>query len=1090
MPNRKPILVDQEQRDLAAKDLSRAYCVEAAAGTGKTTLLVERLLSIVREGRAELDDVAAITFTDKAAAELKVRLREKLEEQRRDTVDPEPLRRFSRALEQLDRARISTIHAFAASLLRERPVEAGVDPGFEQLDEMGSQLLLDEVWQRWNQEQLASPPPILRRLFALEIPLSRMRELAEKLLENRDLALLPAPAPVPNPINGIWNEMTEGVRQLQALESSCRDTSDLGFQQIQRLKSLVEQTGSGELDRERALLLDWKVDLRSGSIPKWAPGVCAQQKEICKRLRAILDAAPAQLGPGLAAAVLEWLKGFLQAVEREKRERGVLDFQDLLLKARDLVRNRLEVRAYFQQRIRFLLVDEFQDTDPLQAELVFLLAEREASATDWRQVTLAPDKLFLVGDPKQSIYRFRRADIQIYGTAKQMMSARHEPLVIRQNFRSSPWLLKAINDLFQAQMEADEYQAAYVPLEAAPERPNAGPGLALLFPPDGSDLKRMSDYWQAEAGLIAGFIRHICDAPDSPVKIWDKTKDQARMPTFADIALLFPVTTGLAYYEDALRFRGVLFQIDAGRQFYARRETRDLMSVLRAIDDPEDAIALAAALRSPFFGLSDADLLLYRHAGGHLHYLRKAADGFPRMAQSLQQLRRWHQLRPEITLAALVDTVLNESCVLQFFALLPEGEQAVANLLRIVELARRFENEPGACLRSFVGWLEQRAESELSEADASMGDGHENAAHLLTIHAAKGLEFPVVALAGMACGQRRAENMVVDHAGRQIALSLNCGERKLSSAGFDQLLEQEQKRGRAEDLRLFYVAATRARDCLIVPRLAPGSLKDPRFLDFLSPLGIYSDRPAQTICEDGVLRFRAEDLPVIDSAPTVFLHDVGALAPEEGRLSLILAEREQWKAGMEALGVGETGSVPASRDCPEDASPGMPWVHIRASDRYGTDTAATALGTAFHRIMSQVSSADDPSLAAIIESAAASVNLSARSALLHDWIAHTLASPLLARARNASQVWREVPFCIPYQGQIREGCIDLLFAEGERLVLVDYKTDDVEAAQLSEAIETHRAQLDLYREAVKQLTGDHPAETLLYFVRRGIAEPA
>jgi ATP-dependent helicase/nuclease subunit A len=1082
MASGKPILVDQEQRDLAARDLSQAYCVEAAAGTGKTTLLVERLLSIVREGRAELDDVAAITFTEKAAAELKVRLREKLEEQRRGATDPEPCRRFSRALEQLDRARISTIHAFAASLLRERPVEAGVDPGFEQLDEMGSQLLLDEVWQRWNQEQLASPPPVLRRLFALEIPLSRMRELAEKLLEDRDIAWLSEEKPKPSPANEIWNEAAEDVRQLQALESLCRDTSDLGFQQIQRLKSLVAQTGPDELDRERALLLDLKVDLRWGAKEKWAPGACAQQKEICKRIRAALEAAPAQLGPSLAAAVLEWLKGFLQAVEREKRERGVLDFQDLLLKARDLVRNRLEVRAYFQQHIRFLLVDEFQDTDPLQAELVFLLAEREASATGWRQVTLAPDKLFLVGDPKQSIYRFRRADIQIYDTAKQMMSQRHEPLVIRQNFRSSPWLLKAINDLFREQMEADEYQAAYVPLEAAPERPNAGPGLALLFPPEGSAIKRMADYWQAEAGLIAGFIRHICDAPDSPVKIWDKAKGQARVPTFADIALLFPVSTGLAYYEDALRACGVPFQIDAGRQFYVRRETRDLMSVLGAIDDPEDAIALTAALRSPFFGLSDVDLLLFRHAGGHLHYMRKTADGFPRMAQSLQQLRRWHQLRPEVTLAALVDTVLNESCVLQFFLLLPEGEQAVANLLRIVELARRFEDEPGACLRSFVGWLEQRADSELAEADASLNDGHENAVHLLTIHAAKGLEFPIVALAGMACSQRNAGNILVDHAGGQIALSFKCGERKLSSAGFDQLLEQEQKRGRAEDLRLFYVAATRAKDCLIVPRLAPESLDGPRFLDFQNPLGAYGDRPAQTICEDGVLRVRAEDLPMIDASPTVFLRDVGTLAPEEERLSSILAEREQWKAGMEALGVGEAGSVPASRGCCGD-------VHVRASDRYGADAAVTALGTAFHRVMSQVLSADDPALAAVIESAAAGANVSGRSALLQDWVTRTLASPLLARACNATRIWREVPFCIPYQGQIREGCIDLLFAEGERLVLVDYKTDYVEATQLSEAVEAHRTQLDLYREAVKQLIGSHPAETLLYFVRLGIAEP-
>jgi ATP-dependent exoDNAse (exonuclease V) beta subunit len=1074
-----PHLVDEEERKLAADDLSLAYCVEAAAGTGKTTLLVERLLSIVREGKAELDDVAAITFTEKAAAELKVRLREKLEEQIRGDANAELRQRYSRALEQLDRTRISTIHAFAASLLRERPVEAGVDPGFVQLDQMGSQLLLDDVWQRWSQEQLVDLPPVLRRLFALEVPLDKMRALARKLLENRDIAMLPGPARPPNPINGIWGEITGEVRQLQALESACHDTSDIGFEQIQQLKSLVEQTGASDLDRERALLLDLKVNPRSGAKAKWAPGACDEQKEICRRIRNLLDSAPAQLGPSLAAEVLEWLKGFLQAVEWEKRERGVLDFQDLLLKARDLVRDRLDVRAYFQQSIRYLLVDEFQDTDPLQAELVFLLAEENAVATDWRQVTLAPDKLFLVGDPKQSIYRFRRADIQIYATAKRKLGELHQPLVIRQNFRSSPRLLRTINSLFQPQMEAGEYQAAYVPLEPAPERLNAGPGLALLFPSADSATSNMPEYLQTEAGLIAGFIRHICGSADGPVKIWDKKAGAARRPCFADIALLFPVTTGLAYYEEALRSRGVPFQIDAGRQFYARRETRDLMSVLGAIDDPENAIALVAALRSPFFGLSDADLLLYRHGGGTLHYLRKEAEDFPRMAQCLGQLRRWHQLRPEISLAALVDTVLNESCVLQFFLLLPGGDQAAANLLRVVELARRFENETGACLRSFVGWLEQRAESEPAEADASIGDEREDSVHLLTIHAAKGLEFPVVALAGMACSQRTGENMLVDHGSGQIELALKCGEHKLSSANFDQLLDQEQKRGQTEDLRLFYVAATRAKDCLIVPRLAPENNRSRRFLDFADPLSAYGDRPEQTIETDGVLLFRGEDLPASESSSAVFLRDVGALTPEGERVSSILAEREQWRAELEALGVGEAGIVPASRDGRGD---------VHASDGYGADAASTALGTAFHRIMSQVLSADDPSLAAIIESAAAGASLSARSALLQDWVTRTLGSPLLARARKAAQVWREIPFCIPYQGQIREGCIDLLFAEGERMILVDYKTDEVTAAQLPEAVEAHRVQLDLYREATKQLIGNYPAETLLFFVRLGMAE--
>ena len=1074
LPPHPGVPADQAERELAVYDLSRAYCVEAAAGTGKTTLLVDRLLHLVRTGKAELNDVAAITFTEKAAAELKIRLREELEERRKTATDPEERRRFARGLEQLDHARISTIHAFAASLLRERPVEAAIDPGFEQLDEMGSQLLLDEAWQRWKEEQLADPPPVLRRLMTLEIGLEKVKVTALHVLRNRDLAWLSSPAPEPNPIHEIWDEAAALVRQLQALAACCRDTSDRGYAQIQQLANLVAHTGSGDLSRERVLLLDAQVDLRAGARGKWSPAsACDQQKQICRDLRAVLDAAPKRLGPSLMAEMREWLAGFLQAVESEKRRRGVLDFQDLLLKARDLLRGHLEVRAYFQRRIRFLLVDEFQDTDPLQAEIVFFLAEQEAKAKDWRHIVLAPDKLFLVGDPKQSIYRFRRADMRIYAMARRMLGTLHEPLVLRQNFRSSRWVLQAINGLFRAQMQADEHQAEYVDLEPAPERAGMEPGLALLFPPEGSTAKNMDEYWQTEAGLVARFLKHICATPESPVRIWDKARQAVRPPAFGDIAVLFPVTAGLAEYEAALRACGVPFQADAGHNFYARRETRDLISVLTAIDDPEDALALVAALRSPFFGLSDADLFLYGHAGGDLHYLRKLAAGFPRMAESLGELRRWHELRPVLSLAALVDAVLNESCVLSFLLLLPDGELAVANLLRIVELARGFEKESGGGLRSFLRWLEQRAASELAGTEAGLGGEDDNSVHLLTIHAAKGLEFPVVALAGMACAQHQAKDVLADYAGGQIALSLTCGGQRMISRNFAPLAEDEQRRGRAEDLRLFYVAATRAMDCLIVPRLAPENQKTRRFLDFLRPLDVYGGRPEQTVCVEGVLRFRAEDLPEMECSSTVFLHDVGRLAPDPQRLSAMVAGREEWKAGLETLGVSAAGA--------EDGA------GAQAATPRAADSLAAALGTVFHRIMSQVLSAEDGSAAAIIENAAAGAGVSAHAALLRDWVERTLSSPLLARARKAAQAWRELPFCVPYQGQIREGCIDLLFAEGGNLVLVDYKTDAVEAAQLPEAAEMHRPQLDLYREAVKQITGSYPGEAVIYFVRPGLA---
>ena len=326
--------------------------------------------------------------------------------------------------------------------------------------------------------------------------------------------------------------------------------------------------------------------------------------------------------------------------------------------------------------------------------MVFYLAEQGTKAKDWQQVKLARDKLFLVGDPKQSIYRFRRADMQIYQQAKQMVARLHAPLVIHQNFRSSPAVLKTVNRLFERQMVGDAYQAEYVPLTPAPQRSDPGPGLALLFPPESYVPRNMPEYFQAEAELMARAIKRIVHPGDSPVKIWDRHQEGALSPGFGDIAILFPVTNGLGYYEDVLRSCGIPFQVDAGRQFYARRETRALLSVLTAVDNPEDTIAVVAALRSSFFGLSDADLLFYRHAGGRFHYLRKLLGDFPRMAHCFEQLRRWHQARATLTRSTLLDAILDESCILQFCLLLSDGEQAVANLLRVVQLARRFETQP------------------------------------------------------------------------------------------------------------------------------------------------------------------------------------------------------------------------------------------------------------------------------------------------------------------------------------------------------------------------------------------------------------
>ncbi|MGA3211921.1 MAG: UvrD-helicase domain-containing protein, partial [Terriglobales bacterium] len=305
----KVILIDHAARDQAVARIDQSYCVEAAAGTGKTYLMIQRLLTLVTKG-VDLTTVAAITFTEKAAAELQARLREGIEKGRTTAETPKDTEHFSAALEQIDRSSISTIHAFAASLLRERPVEAGIDPGFEVLDEMGSQLLFDEVWQTWKREQLGSAPPVVRRLLSLGIKLGTVEELARKLLANRDIVVLVQPSNTSPPTNQIWDEVVGLVRKLGALKKKCADESDLGYQHIEELEAVVERTPADELSRERALMVDFKVGSR-GQKGNWRTGACDQQKDICRQLKETIAQAPKRLGPSLTAAVLVWLKSFL-----------------------------------------------------------------------------------------------------------------------------------------------------------------------------------------------------------------------------------------------------------------------------------------------------------------------------------------------------------------------------------------------------------------------------------------------------------------------------------------------------------------------------------------------------------------------------------------------------------------------------------------------------------------------------------------------------------------------------------------------------------------------------------------------------------
>jgi ATP-dependent exoDNAse (exonuclease V) beta subunit len=429
-------LADANARSRIQTEFDRTFFVEAAAGTGKTTALVGRIVGLIRSGRGTLARTVAVTFTEKAAGEMKLRLRLEIEKARAGAT-PEERSLLDRALEELELARIGTIHAFCGDLLGERPIEAGIDPIFTMLNDDEAAALADQAFERWLQRLLADPPEglrrILRRRSGFSPPQEQLRAAMQTLCKHRDFPRPWRRDPFDRnvAIDILMRTLAE-VGELRS-ESSwpedplARNLAEIArfVREATRLEAVRGRDYDGieaelrELARNRRRGWDNKGSLKTTFGDRTRDEVLARRDGVRAALEAFIAASEADLAPLLheslqnAIADYEWLKS----------KSGCLDFLDLLIKARDLLRDNGEVRQDLQNRFMHFFVDEFQDTDPLQAEILLLLAADDPRVTDWGAVRPVPGKLFLVGDPKQSIYRFRRADVTLYEDVKRRLVA-------------------------------------------------------------------------------------------------------------------------------------------------------------------------------------------------------------------------------------------------------------------------------------------------------------------------------------------------------------------------------------------------------------------------------------------------------------------------------------------------------------------------------------------------------------------------------------------------------------------------------------------------------------------------------------------
>ena len=1110
---------DQAARDTIRHSLGESLLVEASAGTGKTSELTRRIVNLLKSGLCKVEHVVAVTFTNKAAGELKIRLRQGLDDARGQAETNDELKNLERSLSRLEEAFIGTIHAFCGQILRERPVEAHVDPAFEELTDTESNRIFDEAFQRWFQDRLAQESPGLRRALARLAwpdpweqtpPIESLKFAGRKLLDWRDF-----PAPWRREMFARKlkiDEMLKRAEDLAAIGKRARNNRDTFLQTLKplnefRARTYQHENTSLDYDTLEALLCklnrDMQNDSRKGT-GHYGEGITRDEAVVVRdQFRQALRDFQSRADADLAALLKEEMRDLVTTYERLKKKSGKLDFLDLLLFVRDLVRDKREVREYLQNRYTHLFVDEFQDTDPVQAETLLLLAADDPAEDNWRNVTPVKGKFFAVGDPKQSIYKFRRADVTLYRGIQDQLNARgvkHVRLTV--SFRSTRPIQQFVNAAFGPVMTGDVLsgQAVYSDLEEFwPGYDDQPSVVALPVPrPYGTRNITKGNINASLPPAVGGFVEWLLRRSGWQVR--DPEGSNELIPIAArHICILFRRFVNMGAdvtrpYVKALEAHGIAHLLVGSRSFHKREEVETLRAALTAVEWPDDELSIFATLKGSLLAIDDALLLRYRIEIGRLAPFASRDEDlsaeFHPIRDALDLLRDLHKKRNWRPVAETVHALLEFTRAHAGFALRPAGQQVLANVYRVADLARNFEITGGISFRGFVEELDRQADrSDASEAPVLeyASDG----VRLMTVHTAKGLEFPIVILADMRANltAREPDRFIDNDRGLCATRLLRCSPWELRENEYDEL-----ERERAEGVRVAYVAATRARDLLVVPGV--GDIEQEGWLEPLNralyptqddwrrvehAAGCPAFKGHETVLErpdfndegksvrPGLHRPQAGDHRVVWWDPAALdltvdtqygLQREELLVQHEPASSQSARDYAEWRENRtNSLNKGEKPAlrmVLASKG--EEAAPSTifaarpqtatipPTVDRPGGRRFGTLVHAVLRDAALDATeVERWAGIHATLLDCDREERDAAISV-AQAALTH---------PLFERARKAERCEREYPVTLRLDdGRILEGVIDLAFQEADGgWVIVDFKTSIDDAAAHAQQVE-------------------------------------
>jgi len=1079
----------------------RSTVVTAGAGTGKTFVLVQKYIDLIESKKIPVPQILALTFTDKAAAEMKERIRKEI----LTRSGPQ----WEKAADDFMVAPVQTFHSFCAQVLREFPIEAGLEPGFVILDEQQMARIHAASFDELVHTPQEDP---VQRAAVHVLALTEQKTLHGMLAalyqqRTQYLRFFAALEADPAGVLAFWQQEVHRfrdeeirllaadrgfaglVRTLLALGDTYGATDDKAAQHLSELlphlRLLVPGTSPEEFCAAASAIRESRMG-NVGSKKNWGEGDLERFKAARRSLVDILN----QEAPLLRLAVdptdprttgsVRFLRElaivfrrYLALTADAKAQLGGLDFSDLIINARKIFTERRElVATLFAGRFRYILVDEFQDTDPAQFAIVLALVGELSPSTDC---------LFLVGDPKQSIYLFRGADVTRFKEAQRIIGQACGGLSVNLNtsFRSTKEVIGLVNHLFLSLFASAEkaFEFGYEPIKTSPARAEHEGSVELLLPPNGDDSPATK---RNEAEMVARRIHALVNA--EPVDVYEENPDhrwQKRPARYGDVAILLAQRTNLSYYLSSLARASIPYYVHGGTGFYSRQEICDLYNLLCFLENAHSDVCLFGVLRSPYFGMSDAELFfLSRERGTIFERLQRYAktSGNAAAVRAATLLTGWREYAGRTGLVTLIRKILAESGMYTVYGALPKGQQILANIGKLIAIVRAREEE-GYALGDLVADLRMAMDEEEREGEAPLDALAENAVNIMTVHAAKGLEFPVVFVPDMGMSFRdHYPAIMIGDDFRMVGVKVPDPSDNFVSADtpvLAALREMQRQKERAERKRLLYVALTRARDHLIMSGTLPENVQPFEFaktrIEWVwTGLGVTAENVAAGWCDAGGVRVR------LVSDPLAIPAEFGEVKPE--RIEVPAA----CSGGTGTFVRPVVAEVPdESRVIPVSELEGDHRVHAPGVSNYLAGVDGAKKGMIIHEVLR------GRDASAVLREYGEFSEVHLR--WCEEIVAAFWSTDLMKRVKRS---FCEVPFVVTLGTQQVTGKIDRLCElEDGTWIVIDYKSEVAEPKEFSLIAEEYAESIRINCEAACRLV-KHPVSGYLYFTGTGVFYPA